>query len=64
MIQWKFENPERMKKAVKVCEENLAEGSWFIVDKETIEFATMEDEERFSIARHISSYSRKLYPLG
>lgn len=58
--KWKFEKPESMYEAVKICNQYLPKDGWKVVNDDTIVFATLQLEEKFSIARRTVSYSKKV----
>ena len=51
--KWKFEKPETMYEAVRICNKYLPRDGWRVVNDDTIVFASIQLEEKFSIARSI-----------
>lgn len=51
--KWKFEKPETMYEAVRICNKYLPRDGWRVIDDDTIVFASIQLEEKFSIARSI-----------
>ena len=58
--KWKFEKPETMYEAVRICNQYLPKDGWRVENDDTIVFATLQLEEKFSIARRTVSYSKKV----
>ena len=51
--KWKFEKPETMYEAVRICNKYLPRDGWRVIDDDTIVFASIQLEEKFSIARSL-----------
>ena len=53
--KWKFENPEDLQRAVKICERKLPVRSWRVIkEKNMIEFESVKAEEMYSIAKAVA----------
>lgn len=51
--KWKFEKPETMYEAVRICNKYLPRDGWRVINDDTIVFASVQLEEKFSIARSV-----------